>query len=144
MPAHRRRLLPTLLAAGNLSGHLTVGGSVTSGSINNTLAGALSVTGNLNHLAINGNINPGGALTVGGTLGTLAIGGADLGSITAGSIGGITVAAATPNGSGVLFSLTQGGSFRSITATTPLSTPASAFASTVAGAAERRGAVRGL
>ena len=124
--------LPTI-ALGNLSGALTVAGSVTTLAINNNLAGALNIAGSIASAIINGPLTAPASLTVGGALGTLALGGADQGTITAGSIASLTIAHATPDSQGLLMSLTQGGIFRSITATTPLASATTLTASAVSG-----------
>ncbi|HEY1686787.1 MAG TPA: hypothetical protein VGG19_18645 [Tepidisphaeraceae bacterium] len=124
--------LGSLGVGGDLSGTATIGGNLGSGTLDNlsgTLtiggtAGQLTVTGNLSGQAnIGGDLTAGtigtlsGALNVTGTITALTINGADSGTITAGSVGTISLPHAVPTGAANnLFDLTQGGIYRAIRA----------------------------
>jgi hypothetical protein len=99
---------------GSLTGSLPITGALGSLSVGADLAGGLSATGNLDSATIGGSLT--GSLAVGGKLASLKIGGAEPGSLEAGAVGTIGVAAGTVDASGNIFSVTQSGVARSISA----------------------------
>jgi len=101
---------------GALAGSLSLGGSLGMLSIAGHLTGSLSTGGNLTNATIGGSLAATGSISVGGTIGNLAISGADSGHITANSVNNLSVAAATVDAAGHLFTLTTAGIDRSITA----------------------------
>jgi hypothetical protein len=117
----------------NLSGTLTAGGDVTDLDVVGNLSGVFSSGGTVGELTVGGNLSGrvaitddltastigilSGTLDIGGALGALTILGADSGTLTAASVGTISLPDATVTGAGnILFSLTQDGIYRAIRA----------------------------
>jgi hypothetical protein len=123
----------TLTINNNLAGTLTAGGDVTALDVVGNLSGLFSSGGTVGTLTVGGNLSGSAAITgdlttgtigilsgtldVGGEIGTLTINGADSGTLTAGSVGTISLPDATVTGAANnLFDLTENGDYRSIRA----------------------------